>query len=45
MGRDCVGKTALDIAGAAGMAVPSSKLVRIGGDSALLLDASIDQVP
>ena len=38
-------KTALDIAGAAGMAVPSSKLVRIGGDSALLLDASIDQVP
>ena len=31
-------KTALDIAGAAGMAVPSSKLVRIGGDSALLLE-------
>ena len=31
-------KTALDIAGAAGMAVPSSKLVRIGSDSVLLLE-------
>lgn len=31
-------KTALDIAGAAGMAVPSSKLVRIGNDSVLLLE-------
>ena len=31
-------KTALDIAGDAGMAVPSSKLVRIGSDSVLLLE-------
>lgn len=31
-------KTALDIAGGAGMAVPSSKLVRIGSDSVLLLE-------
>ena len=31
-------KTALDIAGDAGMAVPSSKLVEIGSDSVLLLE-------
>ena len=31
-------KTVLDIAGDAGMAVPSSKLVRIGSDSVLLLE-------